>query len=65
MEKSCWSCGHYLIGCGCWKDGQLHQNGWKDVKPDDSCSHWVAEGFKGSVTSCMEEPSNNSNNEVH
>ncbi|WP_431030036.1 hypothetical protein [Lysinibacillus sp. LZ02] len=41
MGKMCWGCGHYLIGGGCWKDGQMLQPGWKDVQPDNTCNSWI------------------------
>jgi hypothetical protein len=50
MDMSCWTCGHYLIGGGCWKDGQMGEEGWKNVSPNDSCNSWVEEGTKGTVT---------------
>ena len=50
MSKTCWGCGHFLVGGGCWKDGEMLQPGWKNVEPDDTCGSWVPEGTKGTVT---------------
>lgn len=52
--KSCWSCGHYLIGGGCWKDGQLGQDGWKDVSPNDCCDSWVPENTEGTINGIID-----------
>lgn len=49
-DKSCWSCGHFLIGGGCWKDGQMGEEGWKHVSPNSLCNSWVEEGTKGTIT---------------
>ena len=55
MNKSCWTCGHFLIGGGCWKDGQMGEEGWKDVSPEDICEAWVKEGTEGTVTYFIEK----------
>lgn len=49
MNKECWTCGHFLIGGGCWKDGQINQPGWKDVGPSDVCDEWVTEKTPGTI----------------
>lgn len=54
-NNTCWSCGHFLIGGGCWKDGQMGEEGWKNVSPNDSCEHWVKEGTKGTITGDMND----------
>jgi hypothetical protein len=48
--KDCWSCGHFLIGGGCWKDGQMGEEGWKNVSPSDSCNEWVPEETIGTIS---------------
>ncbi|WP_339167058.1 hypothetical protein NSQ24_01355 [Brevibacillus sp. FSL L8-0520] len=48
--ENCWSCGHWLIGGGCWKNGQMSEAGWRDTGPNDSCDEWVAEGTDGTIT---------------
>lgn len=50
MEKSCWTCGHFLIGGGCWKDSNMGEAGRKNVEVDHVCDSWVEEGTKGTVT---------------
>jgi hypothetical protein len=52
--KTCWSCGHYLIGGGCWKDGHMGEEGWKDVSPDDCCSEWVPEKSPKTINAKIE-----------
>lgn len=54
-DKSCWSCGNYLIGGGCWKDGDMGEKGWKDVGPNDSCSAWVDEETPGTIMGFIHE----------
>lgn len=48
--ENCWSCGHWLIGGGCWKNGQMSEPGWKNTGPNDSCEEWVPEGTEGTIT---------------
>ncbi|MCM3632886.1 hypothetical protein [Paenibacillus camelliae] len=48
--ETCWSCGHWLIGGGCWKYGQMHQEGWINSGPNDSCEEWLPEGTEGTIT---------------
>lgn len=48
--KDCWGCGHWLIGGGCWKNGQMSEPGWRNTDPDDSCEEWVSEGTEGTIT---------------
>ena len=50
MSKSCWTCGHYLIGGGCWKDGQMGEEGWKNVDPNDYCEHWTHKDTEGTIS---------------
>lgn len=47
MRKSCWGCGHWLIGLGCCISGI---NTYKQTEPDHSCDKWVEEGAPGTVT---------------
>jgi hypothetical protein len=54
-DKTCWSCGHYLIGGGCWKDGDFGEDGWRNVGPDDSCEGWVEENTPGTINGAMYE----------
>lgn len=53
MEKTCWTCGNYLIGGGCWKDGNMGEVGWRDVGPNDSCREWVTEKTPGTICGQM------------
>ncbi|MGN4125089.1 hypothetical protein ACMGD3_08765 [Lysinibacillus sphaericus] len=46
-EKTCCSCGHYLIGGGCWKEGNENL---KQVQVDDNCGSWVPENTEGTIT---------------
>ncbi|PAE24039.1 hypothetical protein [Bacillus sp. 7894-2] len=48
-DKTCWTCGHYIIGGGCWKDGGMGEDGWRNVGPNDSCGSWVDELTPGTV----------------
>lgn len=52
-DKTCWTCGHYLIGGGCWKDGNMGEEGWRSVSPHDSCAKWVEETTPGTVSGEM------------
>ncbi len=45
MDKTCWTCGHWLIGGSCWKDETIVNTG-----PNHSCDSWVEEGADGTVT---------------
>jgi hypothetical protein len=54
-DKTCWSCGHYLIGGGCWKDGDPGEDGWRNAGPDDSCEGWVEETTPGTINGAMYE----------
>lgn len=54
-DKTCWTCGHWLIGGGCWKDGRMGEEGWRNTGPEDSCEEWVEEGTEGTVTGEMWE----------
>ena len=46
MSKSCWSCGHFLIGAGCYKTPPHGVT----VAIDHVCDGWLPEGTKGTVT---------------
>lgn len=48
-EKSCWTCGHFLIGGGCCIAG-CGSGYWIKVDVDHTCDKWVEEGTKGTVT---------------
>jgi hypothetical protein len=48
--NECWGCGHWLIGGGCWKNGQMGTTGWFATNPDDSCAEWVEENTVGTIT---------------
>jgi hypothetical protein len=52
---NCWSCGHWLIGGGCWKYGHIGEPGWRDTNPDDSCEEWVPEGTEGTITGLIHQ----------
>lgn len=45
MSKTCWTCGHWLIGGGCWEGKSV-----KHTTPEYSCEQWVEEGADGTVT---------------
>ncbi|MBD1373735.1 hypothetical protein IC620_15420 [Hazenella sp. IB182357] len=46
-NKVCWSCGHWLIGGGCWKDGV---NNRINTDVDYSCEAWLEEDTPGTIT---------------
>lgn len=48
MQKVCWSCGHWLIGLGCTKEG-FNENVIV-TEHDDMCEKWCPEGTKGTAT---------------
>lgn len=54
-DKTCWTCGHYLIGGGCWKDGSMGEEGWRNVGPNDSCASWVEETTPGTISGIINE----------
>lgn len=58
--NDCWGCGHWLIGGGCWKNGQMSETGWKSTNPDDSCEEWVPEGTQGTITGVIAEHNSDS-----
>ena len=45
MNKTCWTCGHWLIGGGCWEGESV-----KHTDPEYTCDKWVEEGADGTVT---------------
>ncbi|MFF5994259.1 hypothetical protein AAGS61_05830 [Lysinibacillus sp. KU-BSD001] len=47
MSKSCWSCGHWLIGLGCCFSGIER---YVKTAPEYSCDKWITEGAPGTVT---------------
>lgn len=53
FKPSCWSCGHWVIGGGCFKD----KDNVRPTDHDDYCEDWVKEGSPGTVTSDAEAPS--------
>lgn len=51
MDKTCWSCGHWLLGLGCCLKGT---GAYVQTEHDYSCNSWVEEGTKGTVTDFSE-----------
>ncbi|MBG9772403.1 hypothetical protein [Brevibacillus laterosporus] len=53
QEKNCWTCSHWLIGGGCWKDafidGAYSQLGVVMTEHDHYCDDWVIEGTEGTI----------------
>lgn len=47
MDKSCWSCGHWLIGGMCFKNGE---DNIRQTDPDFSCKDWAVEDTEGTIT---------------
>lgn len=46
-EKSCWTCGHFLIGGACFKNGEKDA---QFVEHDYLCDEWVPENTEGTIT---------------
>lgn len=53
MEKSCWTCGHWLIGGFCFKNGTDKQH--ENTSHDYVCNKWVAEDIEGTITGMIAE----------
>lgn len=47
MDKTCWGCGHWLLGLGCCLKGI---NDYVQTEHDQTCDSWIEEGTKGTVT---------------
>lgn len=51
MGKSCWTCGHWLIGGYCFKNGANEPH--EKTKHDYVCDEWVEENAEGSITALI------------
>lgn len=47
MDKTCWSCGHWLLGLGCCVEGV---NDFVPTEVDYVCHKWLPEGMEETVT---------------
>jgi len=47
VSKTCWNCGHWLIGLGCTREDV---NNCIPTEHDHTCNEWVKEGTQGTVT---------------
>ena len=47
-EKNCWTCGHWLIGGLCYKNGV--DSDYEITAHDYVCDSWVKENAHGTIT---------------
>lgn len=52
FKPTCWSCGHWVIGGGCFRD----KDNVVQTEHDHHCGDWVKEGAPGTITRDMEVP---------
>jgi hypothetical protein len=47
--RECWSCGHRLMGGGCYEGGRIGHVGTKRVRDHDSCEKWTEYDTPGTI----------------